>query len=180
MPYKGILKLISMKEYNFEWSQLGNIEEGRPNLGQQTSVVVYRLMQYTMRSILEKEYGYDQTCNMLVKAGRLAGQEFCKNMLDVTLPVNKFIAQLHDELLRLSIGILKIEKSDIENMKFIATVSEDLDCSGLPVNGITVCDYDEGFLAGIFEVYTGKDFLVKEIDCWSTGDRTCRFTINPK
>jgi predicted hydrocarbon binding protein len=57
-------------------------------------------------------------------------------------------------------------------------VSEDLDCSGLPVYGETVCDFDEGFIAGIFHVYTGKEFIVKEIDCWSTGDRTCRFTVN--
>ena len=64
-------------------------------------------------------------------------------------------------------------------MSFTLTVSEDLDCSGLPIYGETVCNYDEGFIAGIFYVYTGKEFNVKEIDCWSTGDRTCRFTVNP-
>ena len=65
----------------------------------------------------------------------------------------------------------------MERLAFIVTVSEDLDCSGLPITGETVCDYDEGFIEGIFETYTGKKFQVKEIDCWSTGDRTCRFTI---
>lgn len=50
-------------------------------------------------------------------------------------------------------------------MSFTVTVSEDLDCSGLPITGTTVCDYDEGFLSGILEVYTGKPFQVKEIDC---------------
>jgi predicted hydrocarbon binding protein len=80
----------------------------------------------------------------------------------------------------MSVGVLKIEKSDVENLSFIATVSEDLDCSGLPLKGVTVCDYDEGFIAGIFEVYTGVEFVVKEIDCWSTGERTCRFTIDAK
>ena len=167
-----------MEKYNFSWSQLGDIELGRPNLGNKTSVAVYRLMQYTMRAVLEKDFGDAETRNILVKAGRLAGQEFCKNALDVSLPLNKFVAQLHDVLLDFSVGVLKIEKSDIENLSFIATVSEDLDCSGLPIKGVTVCDYDEGFIAGIFEVYTGKDFLVKEIDCWSTGERTCRFTID--
>ena len=167
-----------MEKYNFSWSQLGDIEGGRPNLGSKTSVAVYRLMQYTMRAVLEKEFGDECTRALLVKAGRLAGQEFCKNVLDVSLPLNKFVAQLHDTLLDLSVGVLKVEKSDVENLSFIATVSEDLDCSGLPVKGITVCDYDEGFIAGIFEIYTGKDFLVKEIDCWSTGERTCRFTID--
>ena len=169
-----------MENYNFSWAQLGDIEEGRPNLGNKTSVAVYRLMQYTMRAVLEKEYGDEQTRLLLVKAGRLAGREFCKNVLDTTLPLNKFIAQLHDVLLDLSVGVLKIEKSDVENLSFIATVSEDLDCSGLPIKGVTVCDYDEGFIEGIFAVYTGKEFSVKEVDCWTTGERTCRFSIDLK
>ena len=33
----------------------------------------------------------------------------------------------------------------------------------------------EGFIAGLFERFTGKTYHVKEIDCWCTGDRTCRF-----
>jgi len=169
-----------MEEYNFSWDQLGNIDEGRPNLGNKTSVAVYRLMQYTMRAVIEKEYGDEETRLLLIKAGRLAGKEFCKNVLDTKLPLNKFIAQLHDVLLDLQVGVLKIEKSDVENLSFIATVSEDLDCSGLPIKGVTVCDYDEGFIEGIFEIYTGKKFFVKEIDCWTTGERTCRFSIDLK
>ena len=74
--------------------------------------------------------------------------------------------------------MLKIEESDIENLKFVLTISEDLDCSGLPINGMTVCDYDEGFLEGIFHIYTGEKIIAKEIDCWSTGERTCRFSID--
>ena len=169
-----------MEGYNFSWEQLGDIEEGRPSLGKQTSVAVYRLMQYTLRAVLEKEYGDETTRQLLLQAGRLAGREFCKNVLDTSLPFNKFIAQLHDVLLELSVGILRMEQSDIDNMNFMATVSEDLDCSGLPIKGVTVCDYDEGFIEGIFGVYTGKDFIVKEIDCWTTGERTCRFSIKLK
>jgi len=169
-----------MEGYNFSWEQLGDIEEGRPSLGKQTSVAVYRLMQYTMRAVLEKEYGDEQTRQLLIQAGRLAGQEFCRNVLDISLPFNKFIAQLHDALLELSVGILKMEKSDVDNMNFMATVSEDLDCSGLPIKGVTVCDYDEGFIEGIFSIYTGKNFDVKEVDCWTTGERTCRFSIKSK
>ena len=58
---------------------------------------------------------------------------------------------------------------------FTLTVEEDLDCSGLPVSGETVCDYDEGFIAGVLEAYTKKAFHVKEIDCWASGGRVCRF-----
>ena len=57
----------------------------------------------------------------------------------------------------------------------VLTVGEDLDCSGIPITDETVCYYDEGFIAGILEVYTGKKYHVREIDCWANGDRVCRF-----
>jgi len=169
-----------MEKYDFSWDQLGDIDEGRPSLGKTTPVAVYRLMQYTMRAVLEKEFGDEKMRELLRIAGRLAGEEFCKNVMDVSLPFNKFVAQLHDVLLDLTIGILRIEKSDVENMSFVVTVSEDLDCSGLPIKGVTVCDYDEGFIEGIFNVYTGKEFDVRETDCWTTGERTCRFSVDLK
>jgi predicted hydrocarbon binding protein len=43
--------------------------------------------------------------------------------------------------------------------------------------GIEVCNYDEGFIAGIFYKFTGQEFTAKEIDCWCSGDRTCRFEV---
>jgi predicted hydrocarbon binding protein len=94
--------------------------------------------------------------------------------------LNLFVAQLQQQLLDLGIGILRIEDADVEKLKFTLVVAEDLDCSGLPVSGETVCDYDEGFIAGVFEAYTGKPFEVKEIDCWSNGSRVCRFSVKVK
>jgi len=169
-----------MKEYNFSWDQLGDVAVGRPNLGMTTTVEAYRLMQYTMKEVLTQKFGLEETNRILIEAGRLSGVEFCKHYLDTTLPINLFVAQIHKKLLELSIGILKVEQLDPEKISLIVTISEDLDCSGLPVTGFTVCDYDEGFLEGIFDTYSGKEFIVKEIDCWSTGDRTCRFSICSK
>jgi hypothetical protein len=62
-------------------------------------------------------------------------------------------------------------------MQFTLTVAEDLDCSGLPFTDEVVCHYDEGFIAGVLEAYTGKPFEAKEIDCWASGDRVCRFDV---
>ena len=172
------MNTIETKRYSFEWKNIGDISVGRPNLGQYTTVAIYRLMHFTMRSTLLTEFGEDKTREIFQQSGKLAGIEFCKNRLNIELPLNDFLADLHQKLIDFSIGVLKIEKADIKNMNFTLTVSEDLDCSGLPVYGETVCDFDEGFIAGIFHVYAGKEFMVKEIDCWSTGDRTCRFTVN--
>jgi uncharacterized protein len=37
--------------------------------------------------------------------------------------------------------------------------------------------YDEGFISGILKAYSGRDFRVREVDCWATGDRVCRFDV---
>ena len=68
-----------------------------------------------------------------------------------------------------------MEATNMETGEMVLTVGEDLDCSGLPVTNENLCIYDEGFLAGILEVYTGKKYKVEEVDCWASGDRVCRF-----
>lgn len=157
--------------------QLGDMTMGRPNLGGQTEVVVYRLLQFSLRNILQQQYG-DATCRELLKrAGVEAGYTYCRTFLDTTLEPFAFIAQLSQRLIEHGVGILKTEKTNLETLDFVFTVSEDLDCSGLPINGYTVCDYDEGFIQGILECYIGRPFIVQEVDCWVTGHKTCRFEV---
>ncbi len=163
------------KVYNFQWKDLGDIEKGRPNLGNTVSVGLYRLMQYTLRDVLTKTLSYGQTSEILRRAGALAGHQFCVNILDRSLPFNNFMAQLQEKLQDLKIGILRLEESDPETLQFVLTVAEDLDCSGLPFTGETLCEYDEGFIAGVLEAYTGRHFDVREVDCWASGERVCRF-----
>jgi uncharacterized protein len=162
-------------EYQFKWKDLGNIELGRPHLGSLMAVAVYRLMQYTLRDVLIKQFGVAKADRLLYDAGWLAGTEFCKNTLDLSLDLDGFIADLKEKLLDFNIGVLQVEKADLEKGELLLTIAEDLDCSGLPMSEETICTYDEGFIAGILFVYTGKAFDVKEIDCWASGERTCRF-----
>ncbi len=165
--------------YEFEWRDIGDIKVGRPNLGAQVPVLAYRLMQYTLRDVLIARLGVEAANKILVEAGRQAGTHFCENLLDRSADLNGFVARLQHVLKEQAIGILRIESMDIENMHFILTVAEDLDCSGLPCTDEVVCQYDEGFIAGILEAYMGIPFLAKEIDCWANGDRVCRFDVRP-
>ncbi|MBN2232927.1 MAG: 4-vinyl reductase [Deltaproteobacteria bacterium] len=167
-------------ENKFVWSDLGDLERGRPNLGLTVPVLAYRLLQYTFRDVMIFELGVKKANDIVIKAGRLAGVKFGENMLDCDLDFNEFVSQLQTVLKEQSIGILRIEKADLENMSFTLTVAEDLDCSGLPPTDEVVCQYDEGFIAGIMEAYTGKVFQVKEIDCWASGGRLCRFDVRPR
>lgn len=169
-----------MKSYAFHWSHLGSPEQGRPHLGAQAPVLVYRLMQFTLKDVLCRELGSEKTAQMLAQAGELAGREFCRHELDTSLAPAVFLAELEKKLIDLKIGILRIEAADMASSRFTLTVSEDLECSGLPVLGETACEYDEGFIAGVLGEFTGKDLSVREIDCWALGDRTCRFDIRPR
>ena len=163
------------KEPQFDWSMIGDIAVGRPNLGDTMNVSVYRLMQFTMRDVMIAELGVTKTDRLFYQAGEKAGQEFSRQLLDKDLDLDSFFQQLQDLLATLKIGILRIEAADLDDMRFVLTISEDLDCSGLPVSDETICTYDEGFIAGILMEFTGSFFAVKEVDCWCSGDRVCRF-----
>jgi len=163
----------------FEWTMLGNVDEGRPNLGLTTDVSVYRLMQFTLRDALIQEYGVETADGIFYKAGENAGRHFYENLITRKDSFNDFIADLQDVLKNLRIGILRVEKGDLDNLTFTITVAEDLDCSGLPVCDEEICTYDEGFIAGLFLAHTGRAFEVKEVDCWCSGDRVCRFDVKP-
>ncbi|HEY8910143.1 MAG TPA: V4R domain-containing protein [Desulfosporosinus sp.] len=163
------------QKYKFSWKLIGDIANGRPNLGNTTRLEVYRLMQFTFRDVMEQHIGTEKTDKIFFEAGKLAGKEFYTNMLTPTTDFNEFLRQLQRALEELGIGILRVEKTDIEHGELVLTVSEDLDCSGLPELDFEICTYDEGFISSLLECFFGVPFHVKEIDCWCTGDRSCRF-----
>lgn len=175
--------MLTMNQKNaetFTWEQLGDIEVGRPNLGSKTEVAVYRLFQFTLRKVLIEKFGESQAADLFREAGQVAGVAFSQHLLDTSLGFEEFAAALQEQLLNQGIGILRFEETDLENLRFVLTISEDLDCSGLPVTEEMVCEYDEGFIAGILETYTQRPFYVEEVDCWAAGGRVCRFEAEPK
>jgi uncharacterized protein len=159
----------------FNWSMLGNLAEGRPNLGDSMNVAVYRLMQFTLRDVLIQRMGVADADRVFYDAGREAGVQFYAHVLTKKASFQEFVGDLQEALRKLSMGILRVEQADLERLRFTLTVAEDLDCSGLPVCGEQVCTYDEGFIHGLLSSHTGREFQVREVDCWASGDRVCRF-----
>ncbi len=168
------------RKYKFSWDLLGDLEIGRPNLGPYARVEIYRLMQFAFRDVLEVEFGTEKADEIFYKAGKLAGEEYYIHEIKEVESFNELVNKLQKSLKDLGIGILRIEKASLEDLEVVLTISEDLDCSGLPELEYEICTYDEGFVAGILEKFTGVEFNVKEIDCWCTGDRTCRFKADGK
>ena len=57
------------EELKFDWSMIGNIGEGRPNVGATMDVSVYRLMQFSLRDVLIKMYDTEIADKIFYEAG---------------------------------------------------------------------------------------------------------------
>ncbi|MEW8978314.1 MAG: V4R domain-containing protein [Symbiobacterium sp.] len=159
----------------FSWDQIGDIALGRPNLGPTTRLEAYRLMQFSLRHVLEAEYGAEAADRLFRAAGRLAGQAFAERQMEPRGSLPEYVRDLQRLLREFGIGILRVEETNPDAGRLVLTVAEDLDCSGLPEMNMHVCKYDEGFIAGLLEAFTGRIYHVTEVDCWASGERVCRF-----
>jgi len=177
---EGILARYTGKEVKATAVNTSDVQTILPNLGDNLSLIPYRMLQYTVRDVTEQRVGTEDCDRLFYEAGEVAGHFFFDGFMAEfkELPLNGFIGELQRILKELGVGVLRVEKADAEKGEFILTVSEDLDCSGLPDLGLEVCNYDEGFIVGVFFKYTGVAFTAKEVDCWCSGDRTCRFAVN--
>jgi len=138
-------------------------QDGRENLGADVPVAVYRLLEYSMREELAQRLGQEEQIEIFRGAGFRAGTFFARHYLDLTLDFSGFTAQLQRRLEELKIGVLRLESAEEDTGRIFLTMSEDADCSGLPMLGRTVCNYDEGFLAGVLTAYTGRDYTAVEV-----------------
>ncbi|MDR0569827.1 MAG: 4-vinyl reductase [Clostridiales Family XIII bacterium] len=166
-----------MRKYEFYWDLIGDISAGRPNLGNLVDLDVYRLMQFTMRDVIEQHCGTETTDEIFYEAGKLAGAQFYARHIKPVDSLDEFVSKLQKTLLDKRIGVLRLEESVLNEGRVILTMDEDLDCSGLPELDYETCVYDEGFIAALFESYTAEKWRAEEIDCWCTGARTCRFLV---
>ena len=176
---EGVLVKYTGKKFAATFVNVNAVQEILPQMGDRINLIPYRMFQYTVRDVAEQSIGTEPCNQLYYDAGEVAGKFVFDNFLTEykDLPLNGFVAELQRILKDLAVGVLRVEKADAEKGEFTLTVSEDLDCSGLPDLGIEVCNYDEGFIAGIFFRFTGIIFTAKEVDCWCSGDRTCRFVV---
>ncbi len=169
--------MLVTKTYSKPVKSIQSSEPERPNLGNQIHLATYRMLHSSMRSALNGHFGARKVKLLLHEAGEIAGKELCLNLLDTRQDFYHFLSQLQHTLIELKIGILRIEKSDLEMLKFQFVIAEDLDNPKYPGPDFTYCDYEEGFITGIMTAYTNKEFTVKKVDCWTTGNRVCRYEV---
>lgn len=165
------------RKYEFSWDLVHpeSDENPRPRLGPMASLESYRLFQFTLRDILEQRYGTEAADDIFRDAGTMAGKAFYDRYCKGAKDVGELANTIQEKFKELSIGLVRFEKVSPDLSELQLTVDEDLDCSGLPDSQEQICVYDEGLIRGILEAHTGAKYAVKEVDCWCTGERTCRF-----
>ena len=169
-------KTMAERFYKFSWDLIGSIEKGRPHLGPDTRLEIYRLFQFTLRDVLEQHLESKELVDKIFfEAGINAGKHFAEKYVGKQETLYSFLSFLQKKLQEFKIGILLVEQVSQQNSMLIISLEEDLDCSGLPDVGEETCHYDEGFLKGCLEYQTSDNYSVKEVDCWCLGGRTCRF-----
>ena len=103
-------------------------KNSRSNLGADIPVLVYRMLEYSLRDAITERFGKDVQVELFRKAGRTAGEYFARHFLDLTLPMNGFVGELQAKMQEQRIGVLRIESIDEEKGEIMLTVSEDAVC----------------------------------------------------
>ncbi len=154
--------------------------DNREQLGHNMPVLVYRLFAFSLRKMLSEVYGEAEMHQVLRRAGSLAGRAFAHGFMDLTLPMGAFVQQMAEKLKEQKIGLLTVEHLDEERGSGVFVLQDDLDCSGMDDCGESLCQFDEGFIAGVMYAYTQKSYVVMEVACWGNGSSNCRFEVRPK
>ncbi|NOZ77013.1 MAG: ArsR family transcriptional regulator [Euryarchaeota archaeon] len=74
-------------------------------------------------------------------------------------------------------GLGTVTVLEWEPLTFLVT--DCYECSNMPDVGRTLCAFDEGILEAIFLARLGKEYRVKELECWGTGYTHCKYLALP-
>ena len=67
-------------------------EKSRGNLGEELPVLVYRMLEYSLREELCQRFGKETQIDVFRNAGRMAGEYFAKHMLNLDQPLDSFVS----------------------------------------------------------------------------------------
>lgn len=81
-------KTTSLNDY------LNYNQNSRENLGADLPVLVYRMLEYSMKEELRKRFGRDEQIDIFRSAGYMAGEYFANNYLNLDEPLEQFVKQL--------------------------------------------------------------------------------------
>jgi len=131
-----------------------------------TSVFVYQMLQF-IKLDASSDLNEDELTNgFLPQAGFLAGIKYAKKILNMDVKFDDFVRNLQDELKAIKIAYLRIEAFDLVTGDLVITIRHEFESCEIPIKNNNVFIYDESFITGILETYTGKKYEVHKMDSW--------------
>lgn len=155
---------------------LGNTN--RTNLGNMVPVDLFRALRLTgIHEGLKETLG--RGANAIIYRGGLhvgycLGQQIIQK--NGSKEANSYLKETVEICKTLKIGLLSIEGGDLKNSA-VVKVRECVTCSGIPNIGETVCHFEGGMIAGLFELLLSAKIISKEIECCGKGDSSCIFDL---
>jgi len=153
-----------MRKHEFHWDLVSNILDSRQNLGKYVDLEMYRLMQFTLRDILEERFGSEIVDEAFYAAGMKAGRAFYAHKIHPVSSPEEFARKTQEALNDEGIGVLRFVEALFGEEKIVLTVDEDVDCSGLSELDYELCIYDEGFISALVNSYTQHEWAAQETD----------------
>ena len=99
-------------KYAFSWDLLGDLELGRPNLGNKTRLEVYPPYAVLLSRRPRGALRHRGDRRALLRGGQAGGLEFAAHFLSRAGDLGDFVTELQTVLREMSIGILRVEKAD--------------------------------------------------------------------
>lgn len=166
------------EEYHFKWETMGRVKAERPDVGTDVPVIVFRLYAYTLRDSIIKHLDVHKANHILKEAGFNAGVEFYNNVIAVSESTGNFFTDFELHFKGWKLGLLVFDEDvNKDSTEYSVKIYQDLNSSGVEHVSETICEWDEGFIAGVLTTYSKANFYVLETECWASGHEFCRFKI---
>ncbi|MGM5487554.1 MAG: V4R domain-containing protein [Nanobdellota archaeon] len=167
---------------NVNLGMLGDVNQ-RATLGNETSLVTYRLVRLIAMNLLEQQGGETTTGeadNQVYETGTMLGALIYRGLIKSADNLEDFATKVSNLLKDLKIGILTMEEADTEGELYLRLrVDECCSCSGTPNAGKPICHMEGGLISGLVGEFLHQGVQTKEIKCWGLGDKTCVFEVTP-
>jgi len=163
---------MTERAYEFNWDIIGNLQEGRPNLGDQVNFILYRVMQYTLHDVFVKQLGNEESNRLFYEAGSIAGRFFFEHFLKEfkNLPLADFLAKFRSVLDENGIRFLRIDSVNIETGGCTVSVAAGVGETGFDNIKLDRCDYDTGVVEGILSKYAEKTIKATKVNTSNVQD----------
>jgi predicted hydrocarbon binding protein len=133
------------------------------------------MFESAVRKRLTTEFSRGYADYLMRDAGKIAGALFAESFTEEAEGPVEFLQSFRALLKGLGYGVLRVEKADLDRLKFAFSISHGIEPSDTEEEGSTGCSFTEGFLSGALSVRFGEEINVKEIACIAGGETSCRY-----